>query len=137
DVFHDLLRAHHPRPPEAFRLRQSSLHIGYPDVEGHVTGIALWTHTDAAADSGAVAAGHDPVVHRIVGVDLPPEQVRVERPQPGAVLADDLEVHYWPCHGVSFPTMSGVMTPALRKTHRDQVAGTMTRPRGGRHTGLS
>src|SRR5947209_17044528 len=134
DLFHDLLRTHHPRPAEALCLRQRGLHVGDPVVEGDVTRIALRPSSDAATNSGALAtvAVNHPVVHRVIGVDLPSEQVGVKGLQRCAVLTDDLEVHYWLSHDVSLGVLHvraqasrvvvsqafDLMTPARRRTHR-------------------
>jgi hypothetical protein len=75
-----------------------SLHVGDLDVEGHVAGVPLRPRADATADPDAVSVGvpvalNCPVVHRVVGVDFPAEQLRVVALELVRVLAKDLEVH--------------------------------------------
>src|SRR5574341_1573083 len=77
-----LVRAHQPPAAEALSPRERGLHVGHLDVEGDVPGIPLRSRSDAAADPNAVGVGvlltrHEPVVHRVVAVDLPAEQVGV------------------------------------------------------------
>src|SRR5712691_2060450 len=103
DHVHRLLRAHDARPAEALGLRERSLDVGHQDVEGDVAWISVRPLSDAAADSdafrGDVAfARHHPVLHRVVSVDLPPEQLGVVALQLLPVLPDDLEVNDWLTH---------------------------------------
>lgn len=84
-------------PPQALRRGQRRLDVGDGDVEGDVAGIALGPLSDPTSDADPVlgdvaVARHEPVVHRVVGVDLPPEELRVERLQRSTVLTDDFEV---------------------------------------------
>src|SRR5262249_3463900 len=63
---------------------------------------------DAAADAQALRRRvslprYEAVPVRVVGVDLPPEQLAVEGAERGTVLADDLEVHNRVSHGPSLP----------------------------------
>jgi hypothetical protein len=107
DALHRLVRAHHPRPAEALGLRERRLDVGDLDVEGDVAGIPLRARSDAAADSHAVRVGvplalHDPVLHRVARVDLPPEELGVVTLELVGVLPDDLEVDNWLSHNVSF-----------------------------------
>src|SRR5436190_10218301 len=99
---------HDPRPAEALGLGERRLDVGDLDVEGDVAGVALRSHPDAAADPDAVGVEvalplDDPVVHRVVRVELPSEQVRVVGAELVPVLPDDLEVDYRLSHPVSFP----------------------------------
>src|SRR6266480_6598316 len=78
----DVHRTHDPRPAEALGLLQPRLDIVDGDVERHPAVASLLRGTDPTPDpyplvEVALARDH-PVVHRIVGVDLPPEQIRVE-----------------------------------------------------------
>src|SRR6185295_6185451 len=96
---HDVLGAHHALPAEALGLLQRFLDVGHGDVEGDVPAVALRALADAAADADVAVGGlvvlavDHPVVHRVVAVDLPAEQLAVVLLQLLAVLADDLEVH--------------------------------------------
>ena len=65
--------------------------------------IALRPAGDAAADARPVRGQiplprNHPVLHRVVGVDLPTEELGVVAPQLVAVLPDHLEVHYRLAH---------------------------------------
>ena len=70
--------------------------------------IAVRPLADPAADAEVarlrlVALTRDhPVLHRVVRVDLPVEQLRVIRVELVSVLPDDLEVDYRPAHAGSF-----------------------------------
>src|SRR6185437_5501901 len=83
----------------ALGLLQRLLDVGHGDVEGDVPAVALRALADAAADAHVAVGGlvvlavDHPVVHRVVAVDLPAEQLAVVLLQLLAVLADDLEVH--------------------------------------------
>src|SRR5207245_5899381 len=106
DLIADLLGSHHARAAEALGLGERCLHVVDADVEGDVAVVALRRGADAAADADSVRAHvggaiDDPIVHRVVGVDLPPEQLRVVAAEPGHVPAHDLEVDHWPSHAPS------------------------------------
>src|SRR5918999_1588373 len=66
---------------------------------------AVGVHVPLAVDGA--------VVHRVVRVDLPPEQLGVVAPELLAVLPDHLEVHYRLSHGVSFRQISA---PVARRS---------------------
>src|SRR5215216_2413622 len=127
DLLHDLVRAHHPRPAQALRLRERGLDVRHLDVEGDVAVVPLRRRAHAAADPGAVGVRvpltlHDPVVHRVVGVEFPPEQLRVVAPELLRVLTDDLEVDYRLSHSVSFRRRyAGARGSVLAKEEAPQI----------------
>jgi len=109
---HDRLRPEHPRPTEALGPGQRRLDVGHLDVERDVAAVALRAAGDPPADADAVAvevavALHQAVAHVVVGVDLPVEQLTVERPQLVAILADHLEMDDRLSHDRSLPRRQG------------------------------
>src|SRR5207302_473543 len=89
--------AHHPLAAQALGLLKRGLDIGHLNIEGDVAVVALHAAADAAADSGAfgidIALARDhPVLHRVVGVDLPSEQLPVIRLKLLGVLTYHLEM---------------------------------------------
>src|SRR3954452_12427378 len=99
DHVHDRLRPHDPGAAEALRLLERLFDVVDRDVEGHVPLVTLGPAGDAAADPRAVRRlvplpRDHAVAHRIVGVDLPPEELRVVAPELVAILPDHLEMHY-------------------------------------------
>src|SRR5215208_1167781 len=81
-LVHDLLGPEHAGGAQALGLLERLLDVVNRDVEGDVPVGALRSGTDPTADPDvavrvALTTDH-PVVHRVVGVDLPSEQVRVE-----------------------------------------------------------
>src|SRR5436190_4921098 len=102
----DLLGAHHALAAEPLRLDERRLDVLDPDVEGDVAPVAVRALADAAADADplraeVLLAAHEAVVHRVVGVDLPAEELAVVALQLLAVLADHLEVRHWCSHYVT------------------------------------
>ena len=89
-----------PFATELVGLGQRRLDIGNLDVEGDVALVALGhVAGDAAADPDPILAQvllpiDRAVVHRVVGVDLPAEQLGVVAVKLVGVAADDLEVHH-------------------------------------------
>src|SRR2546429_169250 len=85
-------------------FQQLVLAVGPRHVKRDVALVAVGALAAAAADAvRAVVLGVDhPVVHLVVGVDLPTEQVGVVALQLVAVLADALEVDSRLAHGGSF-----------------------------------
>src|SRR5215207_1292063 len=65
----NLVRAHHPRPPEALGLSERRLDVVNRDVERDVAVVSLRGGPDAAGDSVPVDAG-------VLGVDLDDRVVR-------------------------------------------------------------
>src|SRR5688572_21810698 len=65
------------RPSDSMRFSGEIVH---GDVERRVARPARHGRADAAVDARAGAGVDEPVVHRIVGVDLPAERVGVELP---------------------------------------------------------
>src|SRR5215210_9384799 len=138
DHVHDLLRAHDPLATEALGLGEGCLDVGNRDVEGDVAFVAGRPAGDAAADARiavgreVAVARHHPVVHLVVGVDLPVEELGVVLPQLVSVLANDLEVDYRLTHVLSF-RCTPTKTAGRQKTHRREwrtsraPAGTATR----------
>src|SRR2546421_5066670 len=91
DLAHDVLGAHDPLAAEALGLLQRLLDVRHLDVEGDVAFVAVGPLPDAAADPDAVAARvalarDHPVLHRVVGLDLPAEELGVVAPELLAVL---------------------------------------------------
>src|SRR5205814_1203199 len=74
-------RAHDPRAAEALRLLQPLLDILDRDVEGHPSVAALLCRAHAAADADSLVEILLPldhaVLHRVVRVDLPPEELGI------------------------------------------------------------
>jgi 6-phosphogluconolactonase (cycloisomerase 2 family) len=106
DALHDRLGAHRAPAAEALGLGERLLDVGHLDVEGHVAPVAVGPLPDPAGDPDAVGgyvvlALDEAVVHRIVGVGLPAEQLRVVAPELRAVLPDHLEMHDRLSHLVS------------------------------------
>jgi hypothetical protein len=99
----DAVRAHNAGPAELRRSRERGLHVRDLDVEGQVAVVAGRGPAHAAADPGTVGVGvalarDDPVAQRVVGVDLPAEQLGVGAAQPLSIVAHDLEVDDWLSH---------------------------------------
>jgi hypothetical protein len=81
------------------------------DVEGDMTLVAVGAAGDATADGGSfrrgvVLAVDHPVLHRIVRVDLPAEELGVVLLQLLAVLTDHLEVHDRLSHELLLPSLA-------------------------------
>src|SRR4051812_7022261 len=119
---HDLLGPEHARAAQALGLGQGRRDVGHLDVERHVPLVALGPAGDAAADPGAVGvrvalALDRPVLHGVVGVDGPAEQLGVVALQRLAVLADDLEVHDGMAHDglLSMVVVSRSLRPPRRR----------------------
>src|SRR5215216_334055 len=98
DAHRQLGRRHGRLAAELLGLVERALQVVGLHVERDV-GLVLRVRSHASADALAVCAGvDDPVLHRVVGVDLPAEQLRVEVLQALAVLPHDLEVDYGMAH---------------------------------------
>ena len=74
-----------------------------------------------APPGGVVVRRHHAVVQRVVGVDLPVEEVGVEGPDRIGVLGHDLEVDDGPSHGVLL--RSRVLSCAPAYPVRSRIAG--------------
>src|SRR4051794_22317077 len=98
-------RAEYPRATQALGLRKPCLDVVDADVEHRVAGLALRGGADAAGD--LVAEGDHAVVHLVVGIDLPAEQVAEETLQLGRVLAGDFEMNQGTAHVLSFVSVFG------------------------------
>src|SRR6266516_6257919 len=99
DHVRDRLRTHDAGAAEALCLRERLLDVRHRDVDGDVALVPVRPAGDAAADARPVRRliplpSHHSVVHRVVGVDLPPEELGVVAPQLVTVLSDHLEVDY-------------------------------------------
>jgi hypothetical protein len=86
-------------PAEALGFRERLLDVRHRDVEGDVALVPLRPAGYSATDTRSVRrkipfTSHHPVVHRVVRVDLPPEELGVVTPQLVTVLPDHLEVHH-------------------------------------------
>src|SRR5215212_7808079 len=90
-------RPHHPAPTEALDLAQRRLEVPDLHVEGDVALASFRGRADAAVDA-ALYAGVRHRVARARRQHLPVKRVPVEVLESLAVLADDLDVHYWVTH---------------------------------------
>src|SRR5215203_3612138 len=99
-------RPHHPAPTEALDLAQSRLEVPDLHVEGDVALASFRGRADAAVDA-ALYAGVRHRVARARRQHLPVKRVPIEALESLAVLADDLDVHYWVTHQLllSFPPL--------------------------------
>src|SRR5918999_3541358 len=130
------LGTHVALPAEALGLLERGLDVGYAHVEQDTPLIALAT-ADTTVDAVVGRARvHEPVVTglgdrvggRVAGLELPPKQLAVVAPKLCRIPSDDLEVHNWLSHGVSFPaartavgsSLSGfaIGTSVIVETHR-------------------
>src|SRR5215218_651864 len=87
----------HPAPTEALDLAQRRLEV--PDL--HVEGDVAFASLGGRADTAVNAARYARVGHRVARArrqHLPVKRVPVEVLESLAVLADDLDVHYWVTH---------------------------------------
>src|ERR687894_1161403 len=90
-------RPHHPAPTEALDLAQCRLEVPDLHVEGDVALASFRGRADAAVDATLYAG----VRHRVARArrqHLPVKRVPIEALESLAVLADDLDVHYWVTH---------------------------------------
>src|SRR5918994_7711113 len=124
-----LVRTHHPRPAEALGLGERGLDVGNLDVEGDVAVVSLRPGSDAAPDPDPVGvdvplALHDSVFHRVVGVDLPPEEAGVEALKLVRVLPYHLELYYRLTHSFLLPGWDACITSYDYPRGRDSSHGT-------------
>src|SRR5918995_3365445 len=106
ETFHHLVGPHHARASELPGPGERRLGVGHLHVEGHVPLVALRARAHAPAYSGAVRVGvplalDSPVIHRVVRVDLPPEELSVIALEPLPIFANDFEVNHWLSHAVT------------------------------------
>src|SRR5262249_30149636 len=93
-----------PLAPQALGLRKRDFDVGHLDVEGHVSGVVRGRgRGDAAADAdafriGVAFTGDGSIAKRVVGLDVPVEQLCVIALQTCALLPDALEMHAWLSH---------------------------------------
>src|SRR3954454_22352007 len=101
----DLLGTVEPAAAELLGLLHGRLDVVDLDVERHAAVGGLHAAHDAATDADAIGAvvvrvADDAVAHRVVGVDLPPEEITEELLELGAVMAHHLKVHDCVAHVV-------------------------------------
>src|ERR1700730_18064917 len=89
-------RRHDGLAAPTLRVVKGSLEVGDLHVPGEML-VAIGRGADATGDAPFGRLDH-PVVHGVVGVDLPPEERRVERLKRSGVRTCDLEVNDRVCH---------------------------------------
>src|SRR5207245_505142 len=87
----DVHRPHHRFTSQLFSLVEVGLGIVDLDIKRDMTG-SVGRRADAPGDGAVATRVNHAVVHRVVRIDLPIEQLAEELLEPLAVLADDLEV---------------------------------------------
>src|SRR5436190_1474823 len=94
----DFHRAEDPLSAQGLGLLEGRFDVFDAHVEHRVAvPVALRRRADAACHVAAADVGH-PVVHRVVGVDLPAEELAEEALQGLRVATCDLEVDQWTAH---------------------------------------
>ncbi len=100
------------RASKTFRQGHCSFEIGDLGIEGRPAPIVVLDLTDSTFDS-ALTGFDPPVVHGVVGVEFPSQQLAVEAPQLGSILPHDLEPDNRIRHVHSFRWMSSCWVSPL------------------------